>query len=59
MNSLHRTVTKLFAALCLGLMAMGAGAFELRGFRGVMWGEGAEALGAGAVLAYTDRKSVV
>ncbi|MBC7992526.1 MAG: hypothetical protein H7Z15_04695 [Rhizobacter sp.] len=46
MKSLHRTVSKLSAVACLGLAALGAQAFELRGFRGVSWGEAAEALGA-------------
>lgn len=46
MNSIRPTVAKLTAVFCLGLAAMGASAFELRGFRGVSWGEGVEALGA-------------
>lgn len=46
MNSLHHTAAKLTAVFCLGLAAMSASAFELRGFRGVSWGEGVEALGA-------------
>ncbi|MEO8151605.1 MAG: hypothetical protein ABI605_00945 [Rhizobacter sp.] len=49
MKSLHNTAAKLSAVFCLGLAAMGANAFELRGFRGVSWGEGAEALGASVV----------
>jgi hypothetical protein len=44
------TVAKLSAVCCLGLVAAGAQAFELRGFRGVSWGEGAEALGAAMVV---------
>ena len=46
MNSLRHTAAKLSAVVCLGLTAMSASAFELRGFRGVSWGEGVEALGA-------------
>jgi hypothetical protein len=46
MKSPHSTFAKLSAVACLGLAALGAQAFELRGFRGVSWGEGAEALGA-------------
>jgi hypothetical protein len=49
MKSLHSTAAKLTAVFCLGLAAMSAGAFELRGFRGVSWGEGAEALGTASV----------
>ena len=49
MKSLHNTAAKLSAAFCLGLAAIGANAFELRGFRGVSWGEGVEALGASVV----------
>jgi hypothetical protein len=48
MKSLHRTA-KLTALFCLSLAAMSAQAFELRGFRGVSWGEGAEALGTATV----------
>jgi hypothetical protein len=51
MTSLPSTVAKLVAVACLGAAAVSAGAFELRGFRGVSWGQGAEALGeAQAVL---------
>ena len=46
MNSLRTTAAKLTAVLGLGLVAASAGALELRGFRGVSWGEGVEALGA-------------
>lgn len=46
MNSIRPTAAKLTAVFCLGLAAMSASAFELRGFRGVSWGEGVEALGA-------------
>jgi outer membrane cobalamin receptor len=52
MTSLHRTA-KLTALFCLSVAALGANAFELRGFRGVEWGEGAQALGAASV-AYTE-----
>jgi hypothetical protein len=52
MKSLHRTA-KLTALFCLSVAAVGAHAFELRGFRGVSWGEGAEALGA-ATVAYAE-----
>lgn len=45
MSTRLRTIAKLSAATALGLAALGAQAFELRGFRGVAWGEGAEALG--------------
>ncbi len=45
MKSPHSTFAKLSAIACLGLVALGAQALELRGFRGVSWGEGAEALG--------------
>ncbi|GAB4552327.1 MAG: hypothetical protein IV105_00505 [Rhizobacter sp.] len=46
MNPIRPTAAKLTAVFCLGLAAMSASAFELRGFRGVSWGEGVEALGA-------------
>ena len=46
MNSLRTTAAQLTAVVGLGLAAVSAGAFELRGFRGVSWGEGVEALGA-------------
>jgi hypothetical protein len=36
---------RLAATLALGLAALGTQAFELRGFRGVAWGDSAEALG--------------
>jgi hypothetical protein len=45
MKSLPSTFAKLCALACLSLAAVSASAFELRGFRGVSWGEGAEALG--------------
>ncbi|MBC7956595.1 MAG: hypothetical protein H7Y33_12090 [Cytophagales bacterium] len=48
MKSLQRTA-KLTALFCLSVAALSANAFELRGFRGVSWGEGAEALGASVV----------
>jgi hypothetical protein len=44
------TAARLFAVCCMGLTTVGAQAFELRGFRGVSWGEGAEALGAATVV---------
>ena len=44
------TVARLLAVCCMGLATVGAQAFELRGFRGVSWGEGAEALGAATVV---------
>jgi hypothetical protein len=47
-------VSKLCIAAGLSLLALGASALELRGFRGVMWGEGVEALGAAAVVAHTE-----
>ncbi len=52
MKSLQRTA-KWAALVCLSLAAVGVHAFELRGFRGVSWGEGVEALGD-AKVAYTD-----
>jgi hypothetical protein len=42
-----------FAALCLALITFVAHAFELRGFRGVHWGEGADAL-RGTTVVQTD-----
>lgn len=53
MKPRHRTAARLFAAFVLGLAVAGANAFELRGFRGVAWGEGADALGA-AVATHND-----
>jgi hypothetical protein len=53
MTQLSRLVAASTAALCLGLAALSAQAFELRGFRGVHWGEGADAL-RGATLVQTD-----
>jgi len=53
MKSRHRTAVRLSAALVLGLAAVGANALELRGFRGVAWGEGADALGA-AIATHQD-----
>jgi len=44
------TWAKLSVVLFLSLIAGGAQAFELRGFRGVSWGEGIEALGAATVV---------
>ena len=49
MNTARHTLAKLSAALCLGLVALAANAFELRGFRGVSWGDSAEALGMSSV----------
>lgn len=53
MKPRHRTTAQLSAALVLGLAAIGANALELRGFRGVTWGEGANALGT-AVATQSD-----
>ncbi|HEX3139466.1 MAG TPA: hypothetical protein VHQ87_05395, partial [Rhizobacter sp.] len=41
----HHAFAKLCIATAFGLAALGAQALELRGFRGVMWGDGVEALG--------------
>ncbi|HET7795577.1 MAG TPA: hypothetical protein VFL64_19475 [Rhizobacter sp.] len=67
MNSLLRTAARLSFVAGLGLAALGVQAFELRGFRGVSWGEGAEALGEahavhkqGEVTCYQrDRENLV
>lgn len=50
MNTLHRrtAAARALTALGLGLAALASQAFELRGFRGVEWGEGAQALGVAA-----------
>jgi hypothetical protein len=50
MKSIRNAVAKTCVAASLGLLALGAQALELRGFRGVMWGEGAEALGTARVV---------
>lgn len=49
MSSRTVPTSRFLAALCLGLAAMGAQALEMRGFRGVAWGDGAEALGPASV----------
>jgi len=50
MKTMVGIACKLSAAFVLGLVAAGGvNAFELRGFRGVSWGEGVEALGASTV----------
>ena len=53
MKSIPAALSRCSLALSLGLVAFGANAFELRGFRGVAWGQGAEALGE-AVVAHAD-----
>ena len=53
MNALHRTAFRFATVLALGLASLGAQAFEMRGFRGVSWGEGVESLGA-SQLVQTD-----
>jgi hypothetical protein len=45
MTSLDNTLAKLAAIVCLCLASLGAQALELRGFRGVSWGDGADSLG--------------
>ena len=54
MKTAQRTLAKLCIAAGFGLLAVSAHAFELRGFRGVSWGDGVEALGDTAVLANTE-----
>lgn len=49
MNALKDSFAKLAAIACLGLASFGANALELRGFRGVAWGDGADKLGAATV----------
>lgn len=50
MKTIVGIACKLSAAFVLSLVAAGGvNAFELRGFRGVSWGEGVEALGASTV----------
>ncbi len=41
----RRPIARLIVLLALGWGTAGAAAFELRGFRGVEWGEGVQALG--------------
>lgn len=53
MTSSRHTLASLSAALVLGLTAVAANAFELRGFRGVAWGDGVDALAA-AVATHRD-----
>ena len=49
MTTRRPSFAKCLAIACLGFAAMSAQALELRGFRGVAWGEGAEALREAAV----------
>jgi hypothetical protein len=49
----HRTAARI-AAFSLLLAAVGAHAFQLRGFRGVEWGDEAERLGAEATVVSTE-----
>lgn len=49
MPSPHALAFQWMAALCLGLATAGASAFELRGFRGVDWGESPQVLGVATV----------
>lgn len=51
MTTLRTTAARLIAATSLALAALGAQAIELRGFRGVAWGDDASRLGA-ATLVY-------
>jgi hypothetical protein len=53
MKSLAGRFAKLAALVCLGAASLGAGALELRGFRGIAWGDGADTLGS-AALAHAD-----
>jgi hypothetical protein len=53
LSALPAGVATTCAALCLAVAAFGAQAFELRGFRGVHWGEGADAL-RGEALVHED-----
>jgi hypothetical protein len=53
MASFSRTVVKLVALLGLGVASLTASAVEMRGFRGVMWGDDVAKLGK-STLAYTD-----
>jgi hypothetical protein len=48
----HRTATvsKLFAVAALALSAVAAQAVEMRGFRGILWGEPSVQLGAAEVV---------
>ena len=49
------TFASILGVLCLGALSTTANALEMRGFRGVSWGEGAAALGeAHAVLSHGD-----
>jgi len=49
MTSLTGSFAKLAAVLCLGLASLAANALELRGFRGIAWGDGADNLGPAVV----------
>jgi hypothetical protein len=49
MTAVNHSFAKLAAVACLGLASIGAHALELRGFRGVAWGDGADKLGAATV----------
>jgi len=49
MPSLQAAALSRCAALCLGLAATASNAFELRGFRGVDWGEAPQVLGVATV----------
>lgn len=42
--------SKLVVALCLGVVGMAAQALELRGFRGVAWGDDASSLGTAKLV---------
>jgi hypothetical protein len=49
MTSPTGSFAKLVAVLCLGLASLAPNALELRGFRGIAWGDGADNLGPAAV----------
>jgi hypothetical protein len=49
MTSPTRSFAKLAAVLCLGAASLAADALELRGFRGIAWGDAADNLGPAAV----------
>ena len=50
MHSIDGLVAKLAAVSCLALASLAAQALELRGFRGLAWGHGVEALGPSRVV---------
>jgi len=54
MTSPTGSFAKLVAVLCLGLASLAANALELRGFRGIAWGDGADNLGPAAVVDHAN-----